>query len=115
MSTPGGSRLPRRVFFAFIGLTVVGLSAAFVYSVASGWTPLRSASAFVLPLYFAALLSVLTVSFVISGNTLMRHFRTGTVQRATDPRWFWSIVIVQSIIAGVLLVVGYVKWSAVHG
>ena len=69
----------------------------------------------VLPLYFAALLAALTLSFVISGNTLMHHYRTGTVQRATAPIWFWSIVIVQALIAFGLAVVGSVNWSAMHG
>jgi len=69
----------------------------------------------VLPVYFAALLGALTLSFVISGNTLMHHYSTGTVQRATSPEWFWTIVIVQALIAFGLAVVGYVNWSAMHG
>ena len=63
----------------------------------------------VLPLYFALLLAALTLSFVISGDTLMHHYRTRTVQRDADPVWFWCIVAVQSLIALGLLVVGCVN------
>ena len=118
-NAPAPSRLPRRVLFGFVGTTVAGVIAIVAYSLASGWVPPRSfAGAYtgvVLPVYFAALLGALTLSFVISGNTLMHHYSTGTVQRATSPEWFWTIVIVQALIAFGLAVVGYVNWSAMHG
>lgn len=60
------------------------------------------------------LLGALTVSFVISGNTLMHHYRTGTVQRETDPRWFWSIVVAQALVALGLAFVAYINWRALH-
>ena len=115
MSPPSGSRLPRRVLFSFIGLTVVGLAAAFTYSTQTGWVPPRAWSSFVLPFYFASLLAALTLSFIASGNTLMHHFRTGTVQRASDPVWFWSIVTAQIVIAATLVVIGYLNWKSSHG
>jgi hypothetical protein len=64
----------------------------------------------VLPLYFATLLASLSLSYVVSGNTLMHHLRTGTVQRASDPKWFWGVVIVQEVIAVSLAAVGYFNW-----
>jgi ABC-type spermidine/putrescine transport system permease subunit II len=85
------------------------------YAVSSGWNPPRAWSAFILPFYFAGLLAVLTLSFVISGNTLMLHFRTGTVQRDTSPQRFWSIVAVQSLIAALLFVIGYINWRSFRG
>jgi hypothetical protein len=54
-------------------------------------------------------------NLVVSGNTLMHHYRTGTVQRLTDPIWFWCIVGVQSLIAVDLLVVGCVNLRDFHG
>jgi hypothetical protein len=114
-NSPTASRLPRRVFYSLIGISVAGAIAAFCYSALSGWTPPRAAAGFFLPLYFAVVLFVLTLSFVVSGNTLMFHYRTGTVQRATDPTWFWSIVGVQWFIALVLLIVGCVNLTKFHG
>ena len=113
------SRLPRRVFFTLIATTLLAVAAVVAYSIATGWIPPRSFArtytGVVLPLYGAALLAILTLSFVISGNTLMYHSRTGTVQRAADPVWFWSIVGVQSLIAVVLLVFACVNLSNLHG
>ena len=115
----GPSRLPRRVFFAFVRATFVAIATTVAYSISTGWVPPRSFggaySGIVLPLYFATFLAVMTLSFVVSGNTLMHHYRTGTVQRATDPTWFWSIVIVQAVIAAALLVVGFRNWNTLHG
>jgi hypothetical protein len=115
MSPSSASRLPRQVLFSFVGLTVVGLAAAFTYSIQTGWVPPRAWSSFVLPFYFAALLAALTLSFIASGNTLMHHFRTGTVQRASDPVWFWSIVTAQLVIAVALVVIGCLNWRSLHG
>jgi hypothetical protein len=84
MNPQSPSRLPRRVLFALIGVTVVGAIVVFAYGVLSGWVPPRESAGVVLPLYFAMLLGALTLSFVICGNTLMYHYRSGTVQRATD-------------------------------
>ena len=109
------SRLPRRALFASIGVTVVSALAALAIGLSSGWTPRRESAGVVLPVYFAVLLTVLTVSFVISGNTLMHHHRTGTVQRATDPVLFWRIVTIQSVIAGLLFFFGLVSWSNLNG
>jgi len=89
------------------------------YSLTSGWVPPRSSSGVylraVLPLYFATLLSILTLSFIISRNTMMHHYRSGTVQPATDPIWLWWIVSVQALIALVLAIVGCVNWIVLHG
>jgi hypothetical protein len=109
------SRLPRCVFFAFIGVTVVGVIAAFAFGLSSGWVPPRESAGVILPLYFAVLLAVLALTFVISGNTRMHHYRTGTVQRATEPVWFWRIVTVQSVIAAALFVIGCIQWSKLYG
>jgi hypothetical protein len=83
MSPSSASRLPRQVLFSFVGLTVVGLAAAFAYSIQTGWVPPRAWSTFVLPFYFAALLATLTLSFIASGNTLMHHFRLLELQVVT--------------------------------
>jgi hypothetical protein len=115
MSSSSASRLPRRMLFAFVGLTVLLLAVALAHSLQSGWVPPRAWSGVVLPFYFAALLAALTLSFVISGDTLMHHVRTGTVRRASDPLWFWSIVTAQSTIAAILIVIGYLKWKSLHG
>lgn len=111
-STP--SPLPRRVFFAFIGVTAIAIIVAFAFTVTSGWVPSRESAAVVLPLYFAVLLSVMSLSFVVSGNTLMHHHRTGTIARDTDPVSFWWIVWVQVAIAAMLLVVGCVQWAGLY-
>jgi hypothetical protein len=95
-------------------VTVISAVGAFAYGMLFEWRPPRGADGFLLPLYFASLLAVLTGSFVISGNTLMHHHRTGTVQRATSPLWFWCIVVVQSLIAVVLFVLGCVRFSAFY-
>lgn len=105
------SRLPLCALFAFVGTTVLlaGIAAF------SGWSPPRDSAGFILPLYFSLLLVVLTLAYIISGNTLMHHYQTGTVQRSTSPRWFWSIVAVHLVIAILLFVLGYVRWRAWHG
>ena len=99
----------------FVGVTVVVAVVAFAIGSYFGWAPPRKFAGVILPIYFAVLLAALTLSFVISGNTLMHHYRTGTVQRATDPVWFWRIVTVQSIITGLLLFFGLVSWSRLNG
>jgi hypothetical protein len=103
------------VLFAFVGVTIVGAIGGFAYGLSSGWVPPRESAAVALPLYFAVLLAGLALSFVISGNTLMHHYRTGTVQRVTDPVWFWWIIAVQSSAAAVLFVFGCVQWSKMYG
>jgi hypothetical protein len=115
VNDPPPSRLPRRVLLASVGATVVCALGAFVLDLSSGWVPPRESAAVVLPIYLALVLAALTLSFVISGNTLMHHYRTGTVQRATDPVWFWRIVIVQSVIAGSLFVFGLAQWGKLIG
>lgn len=114
MTPSAPSPLPRRVFFAFIGVTAIAMIGAFAFTVVSGWVPPRESAAIVLPLYFAVLLSVLALSFVVSGNTLMHHHRTGTIQRDTDPVSFWWIVGVQVAVAAILLVVGCVQWAGLY-
>jgi len=99
------SRLPRRVFFAFVGATVLAALSAVCYSLATGWLPARSFAAtytrVVLPGYFALLIATLTLSYLLSGNTLMHHYSTGTVQRDSSPSWFWWIVVVQAVAASI--------------
>jgi len=116
---PKPSRLPRRVFFGFVGATVAVVLGVVAYSVTTGWVPARSFagiySRVLLPAYFAALVGTLTLSYVVSGNTLMHHYRTGTVQRGTSPAWFWWIIIVQTLIALALAAIAYVNRNAMHG
>ena len=103
MNQTSPSRLPARVLFAFVSITV----AAAVVAMVSGFLPPRSWSTFVLPLYFATLLLALAVACLVSGNTLMHHDRTGTIQRASSPTAFWSIVFAQLGLAAALFVVGF--------
>lgn len=116
MNPQSPSRAPRCVFFAFIGVTVVGVIVAFAFGLSSGWVPPpRESAGVILPLYFAVLLAVLALTFVVSGNTLMHHYRTGTVQRATEPVWFWRIVTAQLVIAAVLFIIGCIQWNKLYG
>ena len=115
MNPQSRNLLPRRVLAAFVGITIVVAVVAFVVGSYLGWAPPREYAGVILPIYFAVFLAVLTLSFVISGNTLMHHYRTGTVHRGTDPVWFWRIVTAQSVIAGLLLFFGFVSWSNLHG
>jgi|BarGraIncu00222A_1022003.scaffolds.fasta_scaffold448913_1 hypothetical protein len=110
-------RLPHYVLYAYISVVVVAVL-VIIAIFSSGSIPPRESSGYIwviLPLALGVFLLVMTFSFVISGNTLMHHYRTGTVQRATDPTWFWWIVKVQSLIAVVLLVIGTVQWFKLHG
>ena len=110
-------RLPHCVLFAFVALVFV---AAITISVifASGSVPPRESAGYmwvILPLALGVFLLLMTLSFVVSGNTLMHHYRTETVQRATDPTVFWWIIKVQSVIAAILLIIGTVQWFKLHG
>lgn len=89
--------------------------AALIVTTLTGWTPPPASAGFVLPLYFAMLLAALSLSDAIPGNTLIHHHRTGTVERASSPGVFWSVLVVQSLLATVLFVVGFVSWSRWHG
>ncbi len=104
------SRLPARVFYLCVALTIAVVAGFFCYSLVTGWVPQRSSSGIftgiILPLWGGALLAIVTASYVISGDTMMHHYRTGTVQRASEPRWFWMIVKVQSGVAALLLLIG---------
>ena len=115
MNPQNRNLLPRRVLAVFVGVTTAVAVVAFVIGSYFGWTPRREFAGVVLPIYFAVLLAVLTLSFVISGNTLMHHYRTGTVQRASDPVLFWRIVTAQLVIAGLLFLFGLVSWSNLNG
>ena len=116
---PTPSRLPQWTLFAFVGATVLAILSLVCYSLATRWVPARSFAGtytrVVLPGYFALLVATLTLSYFISGNTLMHHYSTGTVQRDTSPTWFWRIVVVQALIAFVLAIVAYANWIALHG
>ena len=103
MNQTSPSRLPRRVLFALIIITVVAAAAV----MASGFIPPRSWGTFVLPLYFATLWLVLALAYLVSGETLMHHYRTGTIQRESSPTTFWCIVFVQLGLAAVLFVIGF--------
>lgn len=107
--------LPRRVFLACMGLTALGIAVALAFTVTVGWLPPRESAGVVLPLYFALLLIVLSVSSVVSGDTLMHHHRTGTIQRASSPVEFWCVNAVQIALAAVLLVAGCLRWQALYG
>jgi hypothetical protein len=89
---PSPGHLPRLVFFAFIGVTVLGILGLVCYSIVTGWVPPRSFAGtytrVVLPAYFAALLATLTLSYVISGNTLMHRYRTGLCSATAVPPGF---------------------------
>jgi len=97
-----------------VGATIVIAVVAFVIGSYLGWAPRRELAGVILPIYFAVLLVVLALSFVLSGNTLMHHYRTGTVQRATDSALFWRIVTAQLVIAGLLFCFGFVSWSKLN-
>jgi hypothetical protein len=111
MSPENLKRLPRRVFMGFVGVTIVTALAGML----GGWYPRRDLSSIILPIYGAVLLGVLSGTYVISGNTLMHHYRTGTIQRSTSPRSFWTIVVAQLAIAVVMAVIGCLQWSKLHG
>jgi hypothetical protein len=106
---------PRRVFLVFMAITALGIAAAIVVTVVTGWVPPRGSATVVLPLYFAVLLLALSAAFVSSGDTLMHHHATGTIQRATSPVEFWSVVAVQVVLAFVLLVFAAFKWRGIYG
>ena len=99
------SRLPFHVLIGFIACTVVAMVVGGVW----GWLPLRESSGIVITIYFAILLAVLGVSYIVSGNTLMHHYRTGTVQRSTSPGVFWAIVSGQFVISVALAVIAYLS------
>jgi multisubunit Na+/H+ antiporter MnhB subunit len=107
--------LLRRVFLGFMALTALGIAVALAFTVVSGWVPPRESATVVLLLYFAVLLLVLSAAFIFSGDTLMHHHTTGTIQRATSPVEFWSVVGVQVVLAVVLFVVAAFKWRALYG
>lgn len=85
MSPATRIRWPRVVLTVFILITLLCAAAGILASIRSGWVPARNISGIVLPLYFGALLVVLSVTFVLSGDTLIHHYRTDTVQRASQP------------------------------
>lgn len=98
-----------------MALTTLGIAVAIAFTIVFGWVPPRESAAVVLPLYFAVLLLVLSIAFVLSGDTLMYHHTTGTIQRATSPVEFWSVVGVQTVLAVVLFVIAAIKWRALYG
>jgi multisubunit Na+/H+ antiporter MnhB subunit len=102
------SRLPVRVLIGFVACTVVAIVAATVW----GWLPSRESSGIVVTIYFAVLLAVLSVSYIVSGSTLTHHYRTGTVYRRTNPGTFWAIVAGQLAISAALAVVAYLSWRS---
>ncbi len=109
-------RLSHYVLYGFITVVVVAVL-VIIAIFSSGSIPPRESSGYIwviLPLALGVFLLVMTLSFVISGNALMHHYRTGTVQRATDPTWFWLIVKIQSVIAAILLIIGTVQWLTLH-
>jgi uncharacterized membrane protein len=103
------SRLPRRVLFALVIITVVAAIAGML----SGFLPPRSWGTFVLPLYFATLLLVLALAYLVSGNTLMHHYRTGTIQRESSPTTFWCIVLAHLGLAAALFIFGFTRLGPV--
>ncbi len=102
------SLVPRLVLYLFVVLSVVGAIAAMLL----GWVPSRESGRIILPFYFAVLLTVLSLACIVSGNTLVRHYRTGTVQRGTSPAWFWGIVAGQLFVATILFLFAYLRWQA---
>jgi hypothetical protein len=103
------SQLPRRVLLAFVVIAVVIAIAAMVL----GFLPPRSWGVVVLPLYFASLLFVLALAYLVSGNTLMHHYSTGTIQRKSSPIAFWCILLVQVGLAAVLFAFAFLHLSQV--
>jgi len=99
------SRLPFRVLIAFIACTVAAMVVAAVW----GWLPSRESSGIVITTYFAILLAVLGVSYIVSGNTLMHDYRPGTVQRRTSPGIFWAIVSGQFVVSVALAIIAYLS------
>jgi hypothetical protein len=108
MSPASPSRLPRRVVYTIVAATVVAAIAVMV----TGHLPSRASGAEVLPFYFAAVLLVLAMSYVVSGNTLMHHHRTGTIQRPSSPVAFWCVVGAQLLAAAVLFAIGFMNPAA---
>lgn len=106
------SDLPKRTLKVFVAVSVTVALVAFCFSLFSGWVPSQKSGVVGLPLWFALLLAALTASFVVSGNTLMHHFRTGTVQRVHNPVAFWVIVAVQTFLVLILLFVSYHNWTS---
>ena len=93
-------------------MIVAATVAAAIAAMVTGHLPSRASGAVVLPLYFAAVLLVLAMSSVVSGNTLMHHHRTGTIRRPSSPVAFWCIVGAQLLLATALLVIGFVNLAA---
>ena len=110
MNQSSGSHLPRRVLKAFVVITVMAAVAAMVL----GFLPPRSWGIVVLPFYFGALLLVLALAYLVSGNTLMHHYSTGTIQRQSSPIAFWCIVLVQVGIAAVLFTFAFMHLGELH-
>jgi hypothetical protein len=100
VSDPKASRLPRFVLYAFVAAGVAAALAA----VSLGWET-RGRSHLLL-FYFAALAAALALAYLFSGNTLMHHFRTGTINRRSSPAAYWVVVVVHFALAAVLLVLG---------
>ena len=103
-------RLPRLALFAFVAVTLIAALAAML----AGWLPSRRWAGVVLSLYFAGFLATMALACILSGNTLMHHYRTGTVQRRHSPGTFWSIVAVHLLLAVVLAIVGGVLWAGMR-
>ena len=104
------SQLPRRVLMAFVVIAVVVAVATMV----SGFLPPRSWGTVVLPLYFASLLLVLALTYLVSGNTLMHHHGTGTIQRQSSPIAFWCILLIQVGLAVVLYAIAFMHLGKLH-
>jgi MFS family permease len=104
-------RLPRRALFGFIVVTLIAALAAML----AGWFPSRRWAGVVLSLYFAVFLATLALAYVLSGNTLMYHYRTGTVQREHSPGTFWSIVAAHLLLVVVFAIVGGGLWVGMRG
>jgi hypothetical protein len=110
MNQSSRSHLPRRVLVMFVVVAVV----VAVTAMTVGFLPPRSWSVVVLPFYFASLLLALALAYLVSGNTLMHHYRTGTIQRESSPTAFWCIVLVQIGLAAVLFAFAFMQLGKLH-
>jgi hypothetical protein len=104
-------KLPWYALFAYIGATMVAAVAGMV----SGWVPRRELSGVVMPLYFGTFLAMMALAYCLSGNTVLHHHRTGTIQRANNPTTFRVVVFVHVGLSFILIAMGVVRWMGSRG
>ena len=102
------SHLPWYVLYVIVAAAAVAIAVSATF----GWLPRDRDFGFtVVIIFLGILLAALALASILSGNTLMHHFRTGTVQRDTSPVTFWCIVIGHIVVAVFLLYLGFARWT----